>query len=107
MELAAQGDLLNYSSMQLHDGNWFNLVQFTEPSGKEHLLSTKTHQYAAYELAPRYYRWIRLHHGIIRHGDPLNGLHLHLTKYYTFQSPELRPDIRVHHYQQPAADDRL
>ncbi|HEY4388231.1 MAG TPA: hypothetical protein VGN34_27595 [Ktedonobacteraceae bacterium] len=100
MELAVHGNLLNYSSMQLHDGNWFNLVQFARPDGKEAVPATKTHQYAAYELAPRYYRWIRLHHGLIPRGDPANGLQLHSTKYYTFHASTPRPDIRVHHYQQ-------
>ena len=99
-ELTAQGDLLTYSSLQLHDGNWFNLVQFAHLSGKEHLLATRTHQHAAYELAPLYYRWIRLHHGLIPQGDPENGLRLHLTKYYTFQAPVLRPTIRIHHHLQ-------
>jgi hypothetical protein len=97
-ELAAQGDLLTYSSLQLHDGNWFNLVQFAQSSAKDNLLATKTHQHAAYELAPQYYQWIRLHHGLILQGNLEHGLHLHRTKYYTFQLPVLRPTIRVHEY---------
>jgi hypothetical protein len=104
MELAEQGSLLNYSSLQLHDGNWFNLVQFARTDGKEALLATKTHQHAAYELAPQYYRWIRLHHGLIPQGDPACGLELHLTKYYTFQAPSQRPDIRVQQYQSLVAE---
>jgi hypothetical protein len=99
MELAAHGNLLSYSSLQLRERYWLNLVQFARPDGKETILATRTHQYAAYQLAPYFYHWIRLHHGTILQGDPANGLQLHLTKYYTFPAVALPPNIRVQHYQ--------
>ncbi len=85
LELARIPALLSYVSLQLVDDNWYNLVVFSQEDAKRDILTTSLHHYAAYDLAPHYYQWIRLHHGVIQQ-DTVLGLMLHTTKYYTFST---------------------
>jgi len=86
--------LLSYSSLELHDGNWCNLVLLNDPEVKLRLKNAATHQYAAYELAPTCYEWIRLHNGKMPAGLAGNDMFLQKTRYYTYHRPERRPAIR-------------
>lgn len=99
MELAQSSGLLSYSSLELRDGVWFNLVVFARSEVKEHILGLRSHQFAAYELAPSYYQWIRLHHGVMVEGQ----LSLQKTKYYTFHTASRQPTIYVQTYQPSVA----
>lgn len=102
-ELARQSALLSYSSFQLADRDWYNLVLFSQVSAKQDMLSMQLHQLAAYELAPKYYQWIRLHHGTITRNDAVTAITFQLTKYYRFHTPAKRPEIRFHMYQSAGA----
>jgi putative sterol carrier protein len=84
VELAQQPALLSYSSLQLADGNWCNLVIFAQDSAKKGITTTALHQYAAFTLAPQYYQWIRLHHGTLSSAGATIELHVHTTKQYCF-----------------------
>jgi hypothetical protein len=86
--------VLSYSSLELADGNWGNLVILQHIEGIEHWRSSQRHAYAARELAPQYYARIRLHNGLLPSG--LNSAHLMLTstKYYDFEGDELWRAIR-------------
>lgn len=97
-ELANSPGLLSYSSLQLHDGNWCNLVLLNDPKMKIHLRNTETHRYAARELAPNCYEWIRLHNGIMPTGLASNEMLLQKTTYYRFQEAHQRPIIREMRY---------
>ncbi|MBO0781237.1 MAG: hypothetical protein J2P37_20655 [Ktedonobacteraceae bacterium] len=97
-DLAEHRGLLNYSSLELSDGAWCNLVTFSQATIKEEIQSRQAHRHAAYELAPHYYEWIRLHHGQFAGGDLSEQPALHLTKYYTFHRPSLQPSMRVQVY---------
>lgn len=101
--LVQHTDLLSYSSLQLLDGNWCNLVVFRQPQVREAILGMATHQYAAYELAPKYYQWIRLHDGMLAEGPDLGTLSLRLTKYYTFFDTASRPLVQTRQYEEFAA----
>ena len=92
--------LLGYSSLELHDGNWCNLVLLNDPEVKIGLKNTETHRYAAYELAPSCYEWIRLHSGIMPAGLAGNEMLLQKTRYYQYQGVERRPTIREITYQE-------
>ena len=92
--------LLGYSSLELHDGNWCNLVLLNDPEVKIRLKNTETHRYAAYELAPSCYEWIRLHSGIMPAGLAGNEMLLQKTRYYQYQGVERRPTIREITYQE-------
>jgi hypothetical protein len=83
-ELVSIAGLLAYSSLELHAGNWYNLVLLNDASDKAHFKDIAIHRYASYELAPHYYEWIRLHSGML-HGGLTGALVLQKTKYYRFQ----------------------
>jgi hypothetical protein len=97
-ELANSPGLLSYSSLELHDGNWCNLVLINDPKVKIHLKNTETHRYASHELAPNCYEWIRLHNGIMPSGLASNEMLLQKTTYYQFQEAHQRPVIRELRY---------
>ncbi len=77
--------LLSYSSLEIRPGRWYNLVVLQNVSGKAHLKSIKMHQYAAYELAPRAYDWIRIHSGLIPAGLAGNAMDILGTKHYVYE----------------------
>ncbi len=90
--------LLRYISLQLADENWYNLVIFAQEGAKRDILATSLHHHAAYDLAPLYYQWIRLHHGIIQQAGSAPELTLHTTKYYVFSTPAAAPAMYVQAY---------
>jgi hypothetical protein len=93
-ELAYSPGLLSYSSLELRNGNWYNLVLLSDADAKKHIRSAETHVYAAYQLAPRYYQWIWLHSGVMPGGLAQIELVLQKTRYYVFQRTQPRPVIR-------------
>jgi hypothetical protein len=90
-ELAYSPGLLSYSSLELRTGNWYNLVLLSDTEAKKHIRNAETHVYAAYQLAPRYYEWIRLHSGVMPKGLAQIELMLQKTRYYVFQRTQPRP----------------
>jgi hypothetical protein len=85
-EFAQHPHLLSYSSLQIEDGNWRNLVLFSQPQGIGHWAISHKHAQAVRELAPAYYRHIRLHNGEWPGGLNSNHpLRLIRTKYYDYQ----------------------
>jgi hypothetical protein len=99
-ELVNTPGLLSYSSLELHDGNWCNLVLLNDAEVKIRLKNAATHQYAAYELAPGCYEWIRLHNGYMPAGLAGNEMVMQKTRYYTYAGEERRPTIREISYQE-------
>ncbi len=94
VELINTPGLMSYSSLELRDGRWCNLVLFSGAETKMHIRNSEMHAYAAYQLSPRYYEWIRLHNGIIPAGLARNEMQLQKTTYYVFQGPHEKPTIR-------------
>ncbi len=94
VELINTPGLLSYSSLELRDGRWCNLVLFSGPETKMQLKKSETHAYAAYQLSPRYYNWVRLHNGIMPGGLARNEMLLQKTKYYQFHGPHEQPTIQ-------------
>ena len=94
VELRRAPGLLSYSSLELRDGRWCNLVLFNDPEAKTHIKRSATHAYAAYELSPRYYDWDRIHTGIMPEGLARNELVVQKTRYYLFHGTHEKPTIR-------------
>jgi hypothetical protein len=92
-ELVNIASMFSYSSLEIRPGRWYNLVVFQNAETKTHVKSSHTHSYAAYELAPQYYEWIRLHNGIMPGGLIQQELALQSTKYYTFRQGQPHPDM--------------
>lgn len=94
VELASAPGVLSYSSLQLRSGNWYNLAIFGDAGAKTIFHRLDTHTYAAHQVAPRYYDWIRLHHGIIV-GTLADGrMRLQYTRYITFEE-QRTPAVRL------------
>lgn len=88
LEFPAHPGILSYSSLELPDGNWANLIVLDPPEAKEHWRTSEKHAWAARELAPRHYTVIRLHNGVFPGGlgegrDPVVAR----TRYHDFQAP--------------------
>jgi len=94
VELINTPGLMSYSSLELRDGRWCNLVLFSGAETKMHIRNSEMHTYAAYQLSPRYYDWIRLHNGIMPTGLARNEMLLQKTKYYQFVGPHEKPTIQ-------------
>jgi hypothetical protein len=92
-ELVNIAGIFSYSSLEVRPGRWYNLVIFHDAETKVHLKNSHTHTYAAYQLAPQYYAWIRLHNGIMPDGLAQQELLLQSTKYYTFPEGQRHPDM--------------
>ncbi|HEY4033132.1 MAG TPA: hypothetical protein VGL94_04115, partial [Ktedonobacteraceae bacterium] len=95
-ELVNAPGLLCYSSLELRAGKWYNLVLLSDFNLKTHLKNSATHSCGAYQLAPYYYEWIRIHSGRMPDGLARNALLLQKTKYYTCQPTKQR--FTVHEY---------
>ena len=85
-ELPGHPGILSYSSLELADGNWGNLIVLDPPEAGEHWRTSPRHAWAASELAPRHYTVVRLHNGRFPGGlrsgrDPV----LARTRYHDFQ----------------------
>ncbi len=94
VELINTPGLMSYSSLELRDGRWCNLVLFSGPALKMHLKKSETHAYAAYQLSPRYYDWVRLHNGIMPGGLVRDEMLLQKTTFYQFHGPHDQPKMR-------------
>src|SRR5450755_410810 len=97
-ELVNNPGIVSYSSLQMRNGDWCNLVLLMNTDAKSHLQSTKTHQYAAFHLAPHYYDWIRLHNGLMPHGLDHTEMLLQKTKHYSFPTAQQKPAIQEQTY---------
>jgi hypothetical protein len=87
MSMLGTNDILCYASQELPDGNWFNIVLFTKEIDKHQVTSSETHHYAAYDLAPKRFQWIRLHNALIPGGImDHKGVAITKTKYYNFDN---------------------
>jgi hypothetical protein len=94
VELINTPGLMSYSSLELRDGRWCNLVLFSGTETKMHIRNSEMHAYAAYQLSPRYYDWVRLHNGIMPGGLARNEMLLQKTKFYQFHGPHEKPTMR-------------
>jgi hypothetical protein len=87
-------NVLSYSSLELADGNWANMVLMRGVEGIQHWRASHKHAYAARELAPQFYHTIRLHNGVLMGGLSSPDLKLLSTKYYEFHGQGLWQAVR-------------
>jgi hypothetical protein len=101
--LGTQSHILAYASLDLGAGAWCNLVLLRAGGAGDTVSALPQHRVAAYELAPRYYRAIRLHHGMVAVERERPMVWLERTKFYTFYDHDLPPQIRTEIYTAAAA----
>lgn len=84
-ELYDYPHMLSYSSLELPDGSWGNLVLMSSPQGAVQWASSARHAYAAHKVAPACYTTIRLHSGMVTlNGSAEAALHIQRTKHFDY-----------------------
>lgn len=87
--------ILSYSSMELFDGNWANLVIHDLPRAREYWRSSERHAEAANRLSPKFYQNVRIHNGVIPGGlSGGGGISIQTTKYWDYRKPRVWQAIR-------------
>ena len=77
--------VLSYSSIELVDDYWANLVVHTDDGDREAWSGGKVHREAAEDASPDHYRSVRIHHGQLRDGVcSSNMIKLVRTKYWDY-----------------------
>ena len=77
--------VLSYSSVELVDDYWANLVVHTDEGDREAWRDSRVHREAAEDASPDHYRSVRIHHGRLRDGVcSSNMIELTRTKYWDY-----------------------
>ncbi|MDW3220269.1 MAG: hypothetical protein R8F63_16795 [Acidimicrobiales bacterium] len=95
-EFADYPGILSYSSVELVDGYWANLVVHREPQDREAWRGSPVHQDAVERIAPTAYHGVRIHNGCIMGG--VVGQHtvvIEITKYWDYDVSPTWHAIRV------------
>lgn len=88
-EFSHHPGILSYSSFELSDGNYANLVLLRTEADKEHWRTSVKHSYAARELSPEFYTCVRLHNALLPGGLAGNNNPVLIrTKYFDYSRPE-------------------
>ena len=77
--------VLSYSSIELVDDSWANLVVHTDDGDREAWRNGRVHREAAEDASPDHYRSVRIHHGLLHGGVcSSNMIRLLRTKYWDY-----------------------
>lgn len=83
-ELPTYQEILSYSTMELPNGDFGNLVLLSNEEAKTKWMHAKTHNRAV-ALSPDYYQYVRINNGVLPNGimDP-KTLQITRVKYYDY-----------------------
>lgn len=77
--------IMSYSSVELDDGYWANLVVHRDPGDREAWRGSRIHREAVDRIAPMAYHGVRIHNGCIRDGVAgTQTVVLESTKYWDY-----------------------
>jgi len=84
--------IASYSTIEMHDGFWANLVLHSVPSDAENWRASEVHK-GAVRMSPTLYRDVRIHNGRLPGGvRSSDGVVLHRTKYWDYGlGPDAEP----------------
>ncbi|MGH8928476.1 MAG: hypothetical protein ACRDWH_09010 [Acidimicrobiia bacterium] len=95
LELRNYPGILSYSSMELVDGNWANLVLHNVAADRETWRASEAHARVARELSPQFYRTVRIHNGILPDGVMgSRSIVVERTKYWDYGSKTVWHAVR-------------
>jgi len=95
LEFQKYPGILSYSSMELADGNWANLVLHNVAEDRETWRASEIHARAARELSPLFYRTVRIHNGTLPDGVMGNrSIVVERTKYWDYGSTKVWHAVR-------------
>jgi len=84
-EFESYPGILSYSSVELVDKQWANLVVHTAPDDREQWRQSAVHVHAVDELAPVVYHNVRIHNGCLPGGVPgIETIVIESTKYWDY-----------------------
>jgi len=87
-EFAGYPGILSYSSVELPDGHWANMVLHDDPVDTQFWRQSKLHTQAVEMLSPRHYFNVRIHNGRLTagvFGRP--SIVINKTKYFDYTGP--------------------
>lgn len=84
-EFRSYPGILSYSSAELVDDQWVDLVVHTDPADREEWRGSKVHAHAVERLAPLMYHSVRIHNGCVPDG-PIGSesVIIENTKYWDY-----------------------
>ncbi len=86
-EFRSHPGILSYSSMELVDNYWANLVIHQEPADTEKWRTSRVHVRAAEQVSPRHYLSVRIHNGRLPGGVIGNdSIVIERTKFWDYSS---------------------
>lgn len=84
-EFRSYPGILSYSSVELVEHHWANLVVHTEAGDREAWRGSAVHRMAVDRVAPRVYRSVRIHNGRLTGGViGQNHIDIEVTKYWDY-----------------------
>jgi len=84
-EFSTYPGIISYSSIELLDGQWANLVVHTQPTDRDAWRKSHIHIEAAEDLAPKIYHNVRIHNGCVPGGPIGSGtVVIESTKYFDY-----------------------
>ena len=87
--------ILSYSSMELTDGNWANLVLHDLPDTRDQWRTSAIHAQAALQLAPVFYQTVRIHNGYLAGGiGGGRSIEIERTKYWDYRKSRVWHAVR-------------
>lgn len=95
-EIPQHDGLISYSSMQLKNGDFANLVLFVDEAAQMDWSRSEVHARAAYELSPNFFHWVRIYKGVLPHGIEQNEeLRLHKARYFDYDQTPVWRGVRT------------
>jgi hypothetical protein len=95
-EFRSYPGIMSYSSVELVDHHWANLVVHTQPDDREAWRGSSVHKHAVDRIAPNVYHSVRIHNGCIRGGvTGIGHVEIESTKYWDYDVTPTWQAIRV------------
>ena len=98
-EFRSYPGIRSYSSVELVDHHWVNLVVHAHPDDRRAWRGSSAHRRAADSIAPRVYSHVRIHNGSLFGGViGCEQIELAVTKYWDYATPQPWHAIRELHH---------
>lgn len=95
-EIPQHNGLISYSTMRLKDGNYANLVLFTDGESQMAWSRSEAHAKAVYELSPGFYHSVRIYNGRLPHTiHQSDALILLKARYFDYDETPMWRGVRT------------
>jgi len=95
LEFRSHPGILSYSSTELVDNYWANLVVHEKPVDSQEWRNSDVHRRAVAEISPRQYRSVRIHNGRLPGGVVGSGeITIDRTKFWDYSTTDIWEAVR-------------